>query len=496
MKKGHIISERYEIIESIGGGGMANVYLATDLILKRDVAVKVLRTEYADDDEFIKRFEREAHVATSLNHPNIVNIYDVGEDGNLLYMVMEYIDGLTLKEYIQQNNPISIENAINIMKQLTNAISYAHANGLIHRDVKPQNVLIDESGTIKITDFGIAMALSATSLTQTNSIVGSVHYISPEQARGGTATKKSDKYALGIVLYELLTGRIPFSGDTPVAIALKHLQTDTPSVKEITKSVENIVLKATAKNPLHRYDSANEMGVALHEALEPENLHVEKFFPPVEEGEETKVIPVISEQQMEQNLQQNQYESDNNHSIPTETKPKKKSFFKNKYFLIITPIVLIGIIAIILFAMLFKTKEVEIPDVVGEYFEDVESELLQLPLKIERELMHSEEFEEGVIIKTNPKAGRLVKENSVIKVYISEGEETVEFDDYVGKNFSQVKRLLEQDDYKEILEWVVTSDEEEGVIINQVQPAPGDEVIPSQTKVIFEIGRASCRERM
>ncbi len=487
MKKGQVLSERYEIVQTIGGGGMANVYLANDLILKRDVAVKVLRAEYADDAEFIKRFDREAQVATGLNHPNIVNIYDVGEDENLLYMVMEYIDGLTLKEYIQQNSPISIEDAMKIMNQITNAISYAHDNGLIHRDVKPQNILIDRAGTIKITDFGIAMALSATSLTQTNSIVGSVHYISPEQARGGTATKKSDIYALGVVLFELLTGKLPFSGDTPVAVALKHLQSDTPSVREINpsipQSVENIVLRATAKNPLHRYHSAYEMGVAIHEALEPENLHEEKFEIPVEEGEETKVIPIISEEQINHDSQQQMNQTFPNQS---DIKAKKKSFFKNKYFLIIAPIVLILILAIILFATLFKTKDVEIPDIVGEYFEDVEQELLELPLKVEQEKMYSEEFEEGVVIKTNPKAGRIVKENSVIKVYISDGEEKVVFDDYVGKNFSQVKRLLEVD-YKEVIEWAVPSDEEEGTIINQVQPAPGEEVVPSKTKVIFEI---------
>src|SRR5690625_1075484 len=277
MLEGHLLNDRYRIKRTIGGGGMANVYLARDLILNREVAIKVLRWEYANDPEFIERFDREAQAATSLFHPNIVNIYDVGEEEHILYMVMEYIDGLTLKEYIIQNGPLQVEEAIEIMKQLTNAISHAHANGLIHRDIKPQNVLIDKQGNVKVTDFGIALALSATALTQTNSVLGSVHYLSPEQARGGIATKKSDIYSLGIVLYELLTGQLPFSGQSPISIALKHLQNETPSVRdineEIPQRVENIELKATAKNPLNRYESDYEMEIALNSALDPDRIN-------------------------------------------------------------------------------------------------------------------------------------------------------------------------------------------------------------------------------
>src|SRR5690625_4386256 len=230
MLDGRLLNERYQIIRTIGGGGMANVYLAKDLILNRDVAIKVLRLEFSNDEEFIARFDREAQSATSLSHPNIVNIYDVGEEDHILYMVMEYVDGLTLKEYIQKYGPIEVHEALNIMKQVTSAIAHAHANDLVHRDIKPQNILIDTYGNVKVTDFGIAVALSATSLTKTNAILGSVHYLSPEQARGGMATKKSDIYSLGIVLFELLTGRLPFSGQTPVSIALKHCHSEIPSV--------------------------------------------------------------------------------------------------------------------------------------------------------------------------------------------------------------------------------------------------------------------------
>ena len=223
MLIGKRISGRYKLLEMIGGGGMSNVYLAHDMILDRDVAIKVLRYDFSNEDDLHRRFQREALSATSLTHPNIVNIYDVGEDGDIHYIVMEYVKGETLKQYIQNNAPISPIDVVTIMKQLTSAIADAHQNHIIHRDIKPQNILLDEEGNVKITDFGIAMALSATSYTQTNSVLGTVHYLSPEQARGGTATKQSDIYALGIVLFELLTGELPFSGESAVSIALKHL---------------------------------------------------------------------------------------------------------------------------------------------------------------------------------------------------------------------------------------------------------------------------------
>ena len=311
---------------------MANVYLARDIILNRDVAIKVLRPEFSNDPEFIERFDREAQAATSLSHPNIVNIYDVGEEDNILYMAMEYVDGMTLKEYILENAPLPVEEAIEIMKQLTDAISQAHANGLIHRDIKPQNILVDHFGNVKVTDFGIAIALSATSLTQTNSILGSVHYLSPEQARGGMATKKSDIYSLGIVLYELLTGDLPFSGQSPISIALKHLQDDTPSVRsinpDIPQSVENIVLKATAKDPFHRYNSVFEMEEALNMALDPSYADEEVFTPPVEAGEATKAIPIITDTQLadsdhDETLVHNEHQKTKAVPVPSEEKEAK-----------------------------------------------------------------------------------------------------------------------------------------------------------------------------
>lgn len=494
MLEGHLLSERYRIKRTIGGGGMANVYLARDIILNRDVAIKVLRLEFANDPEFIERFDREAQAATSLSHPNIVNIYDVGEENHILYMVMEYIDGLTLKEYIIQNGPLEVYESLDIMKQLTDAIAHAHANGLIHRDIKPQNILMDRFGNVKVTDFGIAIALSATSLTQTNSILGSVHYLSPEQARGGMATKKSDIYSLGIVLYELLTGHLPFSGQSPISIALKHLQNETPSVRSldesIPQSVENIVLKATAKDPFHRYESVYEMEEALNVALDPNHLDEAVFRPPVEEGEETKAIPIITDERLQTNDQADTIIHKEEHpqekTKETTSQPKKKKrFYKRKGFIGALLVLLLLGVALVIYA-LSSPKDVTIPDLVGHEYEEAEEELESLNLKAKKELIPSDDMEEGFVVKTDPGEGRTVKEKSTVEVFVSDGKEKVLFDDYVGKNYNQVKRILEEAGY-EVIGYEKVSDQPVGEIITQIEPEPKSEVVPSETTVIFEI---------
>lgn len=493
MLDGHLLSERYRIKQRIGGGGMANVYLARDIILDRDVAIKVLRPEFASDPEFIERFDREAQAATSLSHPNIVNIYDVGDEDDILYIVMEYVDGMTLKEYILEHGPLDVATALDIMEQLTSAIHHAHMNGLVHRDIKPQNILIDRRGKIKVTDFGIAVALSATALTQTNSILGSVHYLSPEQARGGKATKKSDIYSLGIVFYELLTGKVPFSGHSPVSIALKHLQDETPSVREfnsdIPQSVENIILKATAKDPFHRYQSAAEMEEAIKRALDPDVLNEPKFTPPVEPGEETKAIPIITDLP-EQFPEEDHEETTMIHQPKKTPEPEKKEKPKKKRrrkILLVVSIVIFVLIGSILAAFLLSSpKDVVIPDLVGYEYEEAKEILEELNLTVNKELIHSDEVEEGHVVKTDPGAGRTVKEKSTVDVYVSEGKEKVAFPDFVGQNISQVERLL-ADEYKEVRYYEVVSDKPIGEIVNQIQPAPGTEVIPSETVVIFEV---------
>lgn len=497
MLEGHLLNERYRIKRTIGGGGMANVYLARDIILNRDVAIKVLRLEFANDPEFIERFDREAQAATSLSHPNIVNIYDVGEENHILYMVMEYIDGLTLKEYIIQNGPLDVNEALDIMKQLTDAIAHAHANGLIHRDIKPQNILMDRFGNVKVTDFGIAIALSATSLTQTNSILGSVHYLSPEQARGGMATKKSDIYSLGIVMYELLTGHLPFSGQSPISIALKHLQNETPSIRSlderIPQSVENIVLKATAKDPFHRYESVYEMEEALNLALDPAHMNEAVFKPPIEEGEETKAIPIITDEKLQMSEQDTIVHNHDDKPQSNEGKTeqaspvkKKKKWFKRKWFIGTLLLLLLATSAVVIFA-LNAPKDVTIPgDLVGAEYEEVKEILENLNLKVNKELIASEEMEEGFVVKTDPGEGRTIKEKSTVDVFVSEGKEKVEFDDYVGKNYNQVKRILDDAGY-EVIAYEKISEQPVGEIITQIQPAPKTKVVPSETKVIFEI---------
>lgn len=481
----------------IGGGGMANVYLATDTILKRDVAIKVLRMEYVNDEEFIARFDREAQAATSLSHPNIVNIYDVGEEDHILYMVMEYVDGMTLKEYIQQNGPLDVSKAIAIMKQITSAITHAHENNIVHRDIKPQNILMDTYGNVKVTDFGIAVALSATALTETNSIFGSVHYLSPEQARGGKATKKSDIYSLGIVLYELLTGELPFSGQTPVSIALKHLQTDPPSIRQfdedIPQSVENIVLRAMAKDPFHRYQTVSDMEAGLERSLQPEHINEKKYVPPIEEGEETKAIPIISDDAFSENDTDTIHDFEKTKKIPApnkEKKKQKKKKGKRKWltFIVVLFVLLASSIAALFIVPYFsQPKDVKVPDVVGMEYSDAVDQLAEQNLKAEQKFMYSEDVEEDFVVKTNPRANRTVKEESTVTVYVSQGKEKVAFENHVGSDFDQVKRLLEEEGFDEIIFYEKHSDQPEGEIITQIQPNPDSDVVPSETKVIFEV---------
>ena len=275
--KGQKINDRYQIIRSIGEGGMANVYLAYDTILDRNVAVKILRGDLADDEKFVRKFQREAISASSLSHPNIVEVYDVGEDDGKYFIVMEYVDGRTLKSLIKKRGALTLPEVIDIMLQLTSAIAHAHDSYIIHRDIKPQNVLILDDGMVKITDFGIAMALNSNELTQTNSVMGSVHYLPPEQANGSGSTIKSDIYSLGVLMFELLTGKVPFKGDNAVEIAIKQMKEPIPSVckinPEIPQSVENIILKACAKNPKNRYENVREMHEDLKTCLSKERLN-------------------------------------------------------------------------------------------------------------------------------------------------------------------------------------------------------------------------------
>ena len=275
-----MICNRYKIIDHLGTGGMATVWLGYDTILDRNVAIKTFKID-ANDEDAVKRFNREAKAVTSLSHPNIVSIYDVENEGDFYYLILEYVEGMTLKDYMMKNPKMPIETIVHISKQIADGLCHAHQNGIIHRDIKPQNILMNENLTCKITDFGIARAYGDTTLTQTNQMLGTVYYLSPEQARGNVATAQSDIYSLGILIFEMITGQIPFKGESAVAIALKHLQEELPDIdkfrENVPQSVKNIVLKATMKNPNERYISSKELAEDLETVLNPERLYENKY---------------------------------------------------------------------------------------------------------------------------------------------------------------------------------------------------------------------------
>lgn len=493
MLIGKRIGGRYKLEKHIGGGGMSNVYLAHDMILDRDVAIKILRYDFSNEDELNRRFQREALSVTSLTHDNIVTIYDVGEDEDVHYIVMEHVRGNTLKEYIAEHAPISPTRAVQIMKQLTSAIEHAHEHHIVHRDIKPQNILMDEQGNVKVTDFGIAMALSATSFTQTNSVLGTVHYLSPEQARGGTATKKSDIYALGIVFYELLTGQLPFKGESAVSIALKHLQAETPSVRAINpaipQSLENVVLKSTAKKPEDRYRSVEEMRQQISTALDPDRVNEPKYAPTYDD-DATKVMPVIKEPAKSEDLIQTKaIEKKVEEPVRPTSPPNKK---KRKTGVIIASILgallFLAILIIVAFPGLFKPAKVEVPNLVGlteeAAIEEIEANNFAVG-DIREEF--SDEVEPGIVIRSTPEAGRLRDPESEISLFVSLGSELAEMSDYRGRDIDQVRELL-TNQFRSIETVEEFSDEPEGTILDQ-NPAPGEEVNVQETNLVFTVSK-------
>ena len=465
---------------------MANVYLAHDLILDRDVAVKILRGDLADDEKFVRRFQREAIAASSLSHPNIVEMYDVGEDNGKYYIVMEYVEGKTLKNLIKKRGALTLPEVIDIMMQLTSAIACAHDSNIIHRDIKPQNVLIKEDGLVKITDFGIAMALNSNELTQTNSVMGSVHYLPPEQANGKGATIKSDIYSLGIVMFELLTGQLPFKGDNAVEIAIKQMKNQIPSVCNINnlipQSVENIIIKACAKNPKNRYKNVTEMYKDIETCLDEERKNEKRYvysYSETEDLEETKELKNVS------NIIKEKTELD---KIEEQEETKEKS---GKAIIILGIIVAIIIIASIIIMITIpktsKVKEITVPDVSKLTIAAAESKLKELGFEIneEREEKTSKEIEEGYVIGTNPPQGVSRKKGTAITLIISAGENGIEIENYVGKNFHEVKGKLEAYGIKVVAESKdIEKDEKDTVKENQIleqRPIAGTKLIEGDT---------------
>ncbi|MDK1740681.1 Stk1 family PASTA domain-containing Ser/Thr kinase [Dellaglioa algida] len=481
MKPDMIFNEHYRIIKSLGEGGMANVYLATDLILDRPVAVKVLRVDLRDDQDTIRRFKREALATTELVHPNIVSVYDVGEVDGFQYMVMEYVAGYDLKTYITKQFPIPYQVVIDIMTQILSAVEVAHDHNIIHRDLKPQNILIDEEGNAKITDFGIAVALADHSLTQTNTLLGSVHYLSPEQARGSMATKRSDIYSLGIILYEMLTGKVPFEGETAVSIALKHFQSEVPSVREfdpnIPQSLENIVLQATSKVPQDRFQSAEEMSIALSKSLSQKNA--EKWYPEVLVSGETKVLPV---------LDKNAAGAINAAKEPEVTIDKKKKMSRRKKWTI--GVIMVALLMLIVGGVAIATsspKEVKVPDLSGMTISEAKSSLADKNLKLGKVTRtNSETVSSGDIINSAPKKNETIREENKVDVIVSKGKSKITVENYVGSTYSDVKSTLEKDGFTVEKETQHSDSVTENEIMEQDISA-GDKVVPSDTVITLTV---------
>ena len=488
IMKGQKISDRYQIIKSIGEGGMANVYLAYDTILDRNVAVKVLRGDLSNDEKFVRRFQREALAASSLSHPNIVEVYDVGEDNGEYYIVMEYIEGKHLKNLLKKRGKLTLSEAVDIMLQITDGMAAAHDSYIIHRDIKPQNIMILENGLVKITDFGIAMAMNATQLTQTNSVMGSVHYLPPEQASGQGSTLQSDIYSMGIVMYELLTGELPFKGDNAVEIALKHLKEPIPDIREklpnVPNSIYNIIKKATAKNPKNRYNDAREMHEDLLTCLDDTraNEPIIAFKYPENDTDDAKLAKMVKENKKE---------------VVEEANPKKEEVIakkitgddlkkQNKLLIILAFIftgLVVGITALIVFIPLITGgRQIEVPDVTDMTVSEAIDTLQDAGFTVsdEQKEVSSSDIEEGRVVKTSPAVGSKRKDGTTVTLYVSIGDTQIEIEDYTGESYLEVKGklealglfvLIERQDVEETDD----VDYEDGLIIDQ-SIEPGEKV--------------------
>ena len=484
---GKIFAGRYRILKQIGRGGMADVYLAKDLILDgEEVAVKVLRTNYQTDPIAVARFQREARAMADLDHPHIVRITDIGEEEGQQYLAMEYVAGLDLKRYIKEHHPLSNEEAVRIMGQILLAMRLAHTRGIVHRDLKPQNILLTPDGTAKVTDFGIAVAFAETSLTQTNSMLGSVHYLSPEQARGSKATVQSDIYAMGIIFYEMLTGHIPYDGDSAVTIALQHFQKPLPSViaenPSVPQALENVVIKATAKKLTDRYQSVAEMYVDLSSSLsynrrnEPKLVFNDttkadtKTLPKVSQSTLTSIPKVQTQSPKPQAAKPSQQVSEDNYA----SKPVKKRKFRVRYMILLASIVLVA--ASLIWILSRTPATIAIPDVAGQTVAEAKETLKKANFEIGEEKSEaSEKVEEGRIIRTDPEAGKARKEGSKINLVVSSGKQSFQLSNYIGRKSTDVIAELKQKKVPENLikiEEEKSSESEAGTVLRQ-SPAAG-----------------------
>ncbi|MCB6992342.1 Stk1 family PASTA domain-containing Ser/Thr kinase [bacterium 210820-DFI.6.37] len=471
-----ILAGRYELFEKIGEGGMSVVYKAKDRLLNRYVAIKVLKPEFVKDQKFIESFRRESQAAASLSHPNIVNIFDVGQEGNIHYIVMELVDGRTLSELIRDEGPLPYQRVIDLTKQIAAALSVAHENQIIHRDVKPHNVLITSSGTAKITDFGIAKAVNSSTIVDTTGggIMGSVHYFSPEQARGGYVDEKSDIYSLGIVMYEMLTGRVPFDGDNPVNIALMHINSEMvpPSklVSGIPPALEKIVLKATDKYQTNRFASADEMIKALNNLEFVGSVVGDSLFMTGDDDDQGKPL-------VESDFDDGEY--DDEYDDYEDKKKKKKKSSKNgsgkkKKIIIgvIAGVVVLLALGIAFAAGAFSGKPVVVPDLSGKTLEEATEMAEEVGFKVEQgELVNDPDIPEGSVVSQTPEANSTAKKGTTIRVNLSKGPGDGQVPDVTGKTEEEAEELLVANGFKLGDVTPGPSDLEEGKVYKQTPEA-------------------------
>ena len=529
-----IICNRYKILDHLGTGGMATVWLGYDTILDRQVAIKTFKID-ANDEDAVKRFNREAKAVTSLSHPNIVSIYDVENEGEFYYLILEYVEGMTLKDYMIKNPRIPIETIVHIAKQIAAGLSHAHQNGIIHRDIKPQNILMNENLTCKITDFGIARAYGDTTLTQTNQMLGTVYYLSPEQARGNVATAQSDIYSLGILIFEMITGQIPFKGESAVAIALKHLQEELPDIDKyrdnVPQSVKNIVLKATMKNPNERYISSKELFEDLSTVLNPERLHENKytgFKIPTEPAQnnnynQTQYVdrnPIdnphgysdynnYNEEDDYYDYEENQRQNNNNnrgyqnkqyknsYNSVSKKNDKEQTSKAKHIFLAILAIVAIIVGAFFTYNYLIGANSVSAPDVRNKTLEEAKVTIVKAGLEVgDITEVASDDVKEKTVIDSDPKAGKKVRKGSKVDLRVSSGKKTVDMPNFVGMNEDNVKRNASKLGFKNITVEKVESDRfDAGKVVSQNIPA-GTEIVPKEKELIIQVSSGKKKVSM
>lgn len=494
--EGKIIGNRYEILEKIGNGGMATVYKAKCHVLNRYVAIKVLRDEFTTDEEFIKRFNTEAQSAASLTHPNIVSIYDVGNEGNLYYIVMELIQGKTLKEIIQEDGALPWKWSVNIAIQICSALDVAHKNNIIHRDIKPHNIIITEDGIAKVTDFGIAKAVSNSTITAFGTTIGSVHYFSPEHARGGYTDAKSDLYSLGIVMYEMLTGRVPFDADTPVSIALKHMQEKPVDPMKLNPSipfaVNQVIMKAMQKEANLRYESASDMLKDLEMSLKnPEGKFVEEKN--IDSGY-TQRIPTINSERLANNNYRSNSEKNNIKNKKTQKNNKKKIAIIGISFVVLIIASILG--GYLLISSMFSApKNVTVPDLTGLTIAEAESKLKELKITYEiSEEKYNSSIEIGKIISQNPPQGYRILENNAVKLVVSKGAEKTTVPKVAGKTLDDAKKDLENAKLEVEIEEEISQKIEQGIVIRQ-EPKENTEV-NSGDKVKIYVSKGNGKKKV